>query len=135
VVPQGNGIGMFIELLLAINSGRELRLLQAESERQPMPTLNELRRLALAVNRADLDQATGILELARGNNRLRRLDGLVLLVTRHYIAFGMYSKLDSVALLKPDALTLTPSWKSETVGREDPLIPDHENWPLIVARR
>lgn len=105
----GGGLDMILDIGLAVMLLAGYVSYKRNRSATDPETLAELRALAIGINKADLDQDAGILELTRRNDRLRirRLDGLVLLVSRRYIAFGRYSKLDGVAFLKPEALTLT----------------------------
>lgn len=108
VAPHENGIGLIVEVLLAVNLFWNYLSYKRNLSATDADTLAEMRGLALATNKADLDQDTGIIELAHRNDRVRvrRLDRFVLLVTRHYIAFGKYSKLDAVAILRLEELSL-----------------------------
>lgn len=108
VAPQGGGVGVIIDILLAAALFGSYWSYKRNLAATDSDTLAELREFAMGVNKADLDRDTWIVELTQRNNRvrLRRLDQYVLLVMRHYVAFGMYSKLDAVAILKPEALTL-----------------------------
>lgn len=114
-VPSGGGIGGIIEIFLAIHLlasyASYKRHLAATDER----TLAELREVALAVNKADVDQDAAIVELRRRNYRLRmrRWDKFVLVVTRRYIAFGIYSRLDGVAILNPQQISLAARGKAK----------------------
>lgn len=115
VAPHGDGIGMIIEFILAMTLfGSYISYNRNLSATDP-DTLAELRQVALAVNTADLDQQTGIVELTRKNERLRlgRLDPYILLVVRHYIAFGIYSRLDAVSVLKPEDVAVAAVGKAK----------------------
>lgn len=108
VAPEGGGLGTIIDIVLAVTLFVSYFSYKRNLAATDEATLQELREIALAVNKADSDRSTRIVELTHRNNRvrLRRVDQYVLVVARHYIAFGKYSKLDAVAIVKPDALRL-----------------------------
>lgn len=116
VAPEGGGLGTIIDIVLAVTLFVSYFSYKRNLAATDDATLEELREIAFAVNKADLDRNAGIVELTHRNNRvrLRRVDQYVLVVARHYIAFGKYSKLDAVAIVKPDALRL------EVVGAAKP---------------
>lgn len=134
VTPHGNGIGVIIELLLALSLfGSYISYKRNLSATDP-DTLAELRQVAFAMNSADLDQQTGIVELTRKNERLRlrRLDPYILLVVRHYIAFGIYSKLDAVSILKPEdvAIAIVGEAKAGRIVKIRISGPGIKNWVM-----
>jgi hypothetical protein len=108
VVPHLDPVGVLIEVLLAGALFWNFFSYRRNLSNTDGETLAGIRQLALAVNKADLERETRIIELAHRNYlaRLRRLDRFVLAVGRHYIAFGRYSKLDSVAIVKPEEVSL-----------------------------
>lgn len=116
VAPLGGGIGVIIDALLAAALFASYLSYKRNLAATDPATIAELREFAVAVNKADLNSDTRIVELTQTNNRIRlqRLDQYVLLVARHYIAFGRYSKLDGVVIAKPDQIRL------EVVGKAKP---------------
>lgn len=109
IAPQGDGVGVIIEVVLAVSLFGSYMSYKRSLAATDADTLAKLREIALAVNKSNLEQHSEIVELTQKNSRLRlrRLDRFVLIVVRHYIAFGVYSKLDAVAIEKPEAVVLS----------------------------
>lgn len=102
-------IALLVEVLLAGRLLSQYFSYRRHFAATDAQTIADLRDLADSVNKADLDQSADIVELMQKNNRVRmqRVEGYLLLVERHYIAFGKYSSLDAVRLVKPQEVAIT----------------------------
>lgn len=116
IPPRGDGIGIIIEILLAVSLFGSYLTYKRNLSATDLDTMSRLREFAIALNRSNLEENAEIIELTQKNNRLRlrKLDRYILLAARHYVAFGKYSKLDAVVIQTPEAVTI------EAVGTSKP---------------
>ncbi len=107
VIPF-NPVFVLVEVGLAVSLFASYYTYRKKLAETDEGTLNELRALATGVNKADLAEDANIAELSSQKRRLRLCgrDNLIILVGRHYIGFHWYSKLDSVALVEPQSLSI-----------------------------
>lgn len=112
--PKGVGIGLIVEVLFSLSLFKSYFSYKKNLSATDVNSMDELREVARAMNKADLSQKIEIVELAQKNNRLRlrKMDRFILLTERHYIAFGIYSKLDAVAVQIPTAVFLEAAGNS-----------------------